>query len=74
MSSGSKKRNPDMHFLFLSVNAPIPGSLTGPLWRELLIYRAFFTYLSKALGKECSSMFSKSEDRMETGNNFQSLT
>jgi hypothetical protein len=35
-----------MHFLFLSkapLNKPLAGSSTGPLWRELPIYRAFFT-------------------------------
>jgi len=40
--------NPVMHFLFLSkvpVNKLPPGSLTGPLWRELPIYKAFF-YIS----------------------------
>jgi hypothetical protein len=45
MSSGSKKRNPDMHFLSLSkvpVNEPPPSSTTGPLWRQLPVYRAFF--------------------------------
>jgi hypothetical protein len=51
MSSGSKKRNPDMHFLFLSkvpVNEPPPFSPTGPLWRELSVYRAFFKYFSNS--------------------------
>jgi len=66
-----------MHFLFLSkdpVSEPPPGSPTGLLWRELLVYRTFFTYhiphknfpklrnfslLSKALGKERPSMFPK---------------
>jgi hypothetical protein len=48
MSSGSKKRNPDMNFLFFSkvpVNEPPPGSPTGLLWRQLPVYRAFF-YIS----------------------------
>jgi hypothetical protein len=47
MSSGSKKKNPDMHFLFLSkvsVNKPPSFSPTGPLWRDLPVYKAFFTY------------------------------
>ena len=33
-----------MHFLFLSnvpVNEPPPGSPTGPLWRELPVYKAY---------------------------------
>jgi hypothetical protein len=54
MSSRSKKRNPDMHFLFLSkvpVNEPPPDSPTGLQWRELPVYRAFFTYLSNYLYK-----------------------
>jgi len=48
MSSGSKKRNTDTHFLFtpkIPVNEPPPGSPTGPLWRELPVYRYFF-YIS----------------------------
>jgi hypothetical protein len=48
MSSGSKKRNPDMYSRFLSkvpVNEPPPSSPTGPLWRELPFYKAFF-YIS----------------------------
>jgi hypothetical protein len=49
MSSGPKKRNSDTHFLFLSkvpVKEPPPGSPTGPPWRELPVYKAFFfTYL-----------------------------
>jgi len=39
-----------MHFLFLSkvpVNEPPPGSPTGPLWRELLVYKTFFFTLSQ---------------------------
>jgi hypothetical protein len=34
-----------MHFLLLSkvpVKEPPPGSPTGPLWRQLPVYRAFF--------------------------------
>jgi hypothetical protein len=46
MSSGSKKRKPNTHFLFLSkvpLNEPPapPGSPTGPLWRQLPVYRVF---------------------------------
>jgi len=45
---GPRKRNPDIHSLFLSklpVNKPAPSSPTGPLWRELPVYRALFTSL-----------------------------
>jgi hypothetical protein len=38
-----------MDFIFLSkfpVNEPPPSSSTGPLWRELSVYRAFL-YLSQ---------------------------
>ena len=38
-----------MHFLFLSkvpVNEPPPISPTGPLWRELPVYKTFF-YISQ---------------------------
>jgi hypothetical protein len=48
MSSGSKKRKSDVHFLFLSkipVNEPPLGSPTGPLWKELPVYMALF-YIS----------------------------
>ena len=44
ISSGSKKRNLDKLFLFLSkipVKEPLLGSPTGPLWRELPVYRGF---------------------------------
>ena len=37
-----------MHFLFLSkfpVNEPPLGSPTGPLWRELPVYKALFFYM-----------------------------
>jgi hypothetical protein len=50
MSSGSKERNPDMHFLFLTrvpVKEPNPRSPTGPLCRERPIYRAFCLHLSQ---------------------------
>jgi len=42
MASGSKKRT-QIYFSFLSkvpTNEPPPGSLTGPLWREISVYRA----------------------------------
>ena len=48
---GPRKMNPDMNFLFLSkvpVKEPPPGSLTGPLWTELPVYKAFFTCLSNS--------------------------
>jgi hypothetical protein len=49
MSSGSKRKEPRYVFFFflskVSVNKPPPGSPTGPPWRELPIYRAFF-YIS----------------------------
>jgi hypothetical protein len=54
MSSGSKKRNPDTHFLFLSkvpVNEPPPVSPTGLLWRELPVCKAFFYISLKFLTK-----------------------
>jgi hypothetical protein len=58
-----------MHFRFLSkvpVNEPHPGSPTGPLWRELPVYRAFITYLKFLikifLNKE---MFSSSQRTLE---------
>jgi hypothetical protein len=44
ISSGSEKKEPRYAFSFLSkfpVNEPLPGSPTGPLWRELPFYRAF---------------------------------
>ena len=71
-----------MHFLFLSkvlVNKPPPASPAGPLWRELLIYRAFlhisqiphknlskqiFPFSRKTLGKEHLSMFPSSGERL----------
>jgi hypothetical protein len=44
-----------MHFLFLSkvpINEPLPVSPTGPLGRDLAVYRDFFfTYLSNSLIK-----------------------
>ena len=43
MSSRSKKRT-QIYFSFLSkvpANKPPPGSLTGPLWKGMPIYRAF---------------------------------
>jgi hypothetical protein len=42
-----------MNFLFLlkiPVNEPPPGSSTGPLWREMPFYKAFF-YILKFLTK-----------------------
>jgi hypothetical protein len=54
MSSKSKKGNPDINSLFLSnapVNEPPLVSPTGPLWRELPIYRAFFIYTIKFIIK-----------------------
>jgi hypothetical protein len=43
MASGSKKGT-QIYFSFLSkvpTKEPPPGSPTGPLWREILVYRAF---------------------------------
>jgi hypothetical protein len=54
MSSESKKRNPDISFLFLSkvpVNGSPPPTPTGPLWREVSVYRAFFYITLKFLIK-----------------------
>jgi hypothetical protein len=51
MSPWVQEKDPDNHFLFLSiipVNEPHPGSSTGPLWKELPVYMAFFTYLSNS--------------------------
>ena len=45
-SSGPKKKEPKCYCLSKSpVNEPLPGSPTGPLWRELPVSRAFF-YIS----------------------------
>jgi hypothetical protein len=93
MSPGSKKSNPDTNFLLPSkvpVNETPPCSPTGPLWRELPVYRAFFTslklaikiflnkeifsLLSKAPGKERPSMFLKRRATMETDSHFQNFT
>jgi hypothetical protein len=60
MSSGSKKRNPDMHFLFLSkvpVNKPPAGSSTGPLLERAahlqgLFYLPLKFFIKIALNKE----------------------
>jgi hypothetical protein len=41
------ERNPDilLFSLKIPVNEPLPGSPTGPLWREIPVYRAFCIYL-----------------------------
>jgi hypothetical protein len=47
----AQEKEPRYAFLFLSkvpVNEPPPVSPTAPLWRELLVYGAFFTYLSNS--------------------------
>jgi len=47
ITSGSKKGTQIYCFFSLkkvSANEPPPGSPAGPLWREILVYRAF-TYL-----------------------------
>jgi len=44
------RKEPRYTFSFLSkvpANEPPPGSITGPLWREIPVYTAFFAYLSK---------------------------
>jgi hypothetical protein len=88
MSSGSKKSNPDMRFLFLSkvpVNEPPPGSTTGPLWTELAIYTPLIFLIKIPLTKEIipfsqmpykkehPSKFPKSRAPMETDAHFQNL-
>jgi len=84
MSSGSKKESRYI-FYFLSkipANKPPPGSLTGPLWRETAVHRAFCVPLEnliknssnkKALGKKRSSMFPKSGAPMEADAHFRAL-
>jgi len=79
MSSGSKKGT-QIYFFFSLKKVPPnerpPGSPTGPLWKEIPIYRAFFFtsletivkiplnknffLLSKALRKQRPSVFPKS--------------
>jgi len=78
-----------MHYLFLSkvpVNKPPPSSPTGPLWRELPVYKAFFYIslkflikislkkeifpFSKAPGNEYPSMFPQSGAPVETDTYF----
>jgi hypothetical protein len=49
MAYVSKKGN-QIYFSFLSkgsANEHPPGSPTGPLWREILVYRVYFAYVSK---------------------------
>jgi len=59
MFSGSKKINPDNHFLFLSqvpINEPPPRSPKGPLRRALPVYKAFFNIPLKFLGDRGSTV------------------
>jgi len=81
MSSGSKKGT-QIYFFFLSkipANEPPPGSPTGPLWREIPVYRAFCVSVKnlikiplnkKALRKERPSKFPRSGAPMETDAHF----
>jgi hypothetical protein len=51
MTSESKKGT-QIYFSFLSkvlANEPPPGSPTGPLWRERLVYRAFYISLKNLI-------------------------
>jgi len=65
-------------FPFLSqvhTNEPPPGSSTGPLWREIPIYRAFVFLIKiplnkKALRKKRPFMFTKSGVPMEADAQF----
>jgi hypothetical protein len=51
MSSGSKKRTQIYFFFSLKIpaNKPHPGTQTGPLWREIPIYRAFCISLENSI-------------------------
>jgi hypothetical protein len=85
--SGSKKGT--QIYFFFSLKSPgkrTPGSPTGPLWREIPVYKAFlhisrnphknsskYFFLSKALRKEHPSMFPKSGASVEADAHFQSL-
>jgi len=84
MSSGSKKGT-QIYFSFLSKiladDAP-PGSPTGPLWREITVYREFCISLEnlikiplnkKTLRKKRPSMFPKSGAPVEADTHFRAL-
>jgi hypothetical protein len=74
-----------LYFSFLSKIAakePPPDSPTGPLWKEILFYRAFCTSLEnlikiplnkKAIRKKRTSMFPKSGTPMEADAHFRAL-
>jgi len=84
MSSGSKKGN-QIYFPFLSkiqADEPRPGPPTGPLWREIPVYRTFCISLEnlikiplhkKALRKKRPSMFPKSGTLVEADAHFRTL-
>jgi len=84
MSSGCKKGN-QIYFSFLSkipADETPPVSPTGPLWRELPIYRAFCISLEnlikiplnkKALRMKCPSMFPQSVAPTEADTHFRAL-
>jgi hypothetical protein len=85
MSSGSTKGT-QIYFSFpsrIAANEPLAGSPTGPLWREIPVYRAFCVSLEnlikihlnkKALRKKDSSMFPKSGAPYGIRRPFPSLT
>jgi hypothetical protein len=81
MSSGSKKGT-QIYYPFLSqvpANEPPTVSSTGPIWREIPVYRAFCISLEnlikiplnkKTLRKKRPSMFPKSGAHMKADVHF----
>jgi hypothetical protein len=79
------RKEPRYTFSFLSkfpANEPSPGSPTGPIWREIPVYRAFcispenlikIPLNKKALRKKHPSMFPKSRAPTEVETHFQAL-
>jgi hypothetical protein len=79
------RREPRYTFPFFSkvpVKEPCSGSPTGPLWREIPVYRAFCISIEnlvkiplskKALRKKRPSMFPKSGAPMEADAYFRAL-